>query len=580
MAEERVQRRLAAILAADVVGYSRLMGEDEAGTLAALKLRRREVLAPLVSQHGGRIFKLMGDGALVEFPSVVDAVQCAVDIQSGMAAANAALPASKQLLLRIGVSLGDVMVEGGDLYGDGVNLAARLEGLAEPGGICLSEAAHHQVAAKLRLDYRDLGEQSVKNFDQPVRVYSIGTEPAPTASQPAALVRDKPAIVVLPFANMSGDPEQEFFADGLTEDVITELSRFRELLVISRNTSTRYKGKAVEVKKIARELAVHYLLEGSVRKLGNRVRVTVQLIDAEADRHIWADRYDRELADIFAIQDEVTSSVVATLFRRVEAATRERAASKPTENMVAYECLLAGKLLHHRSTKEDNAAAMVLLERAIELDPRYAHAHAWAACTLGQAWGYGFCADRDATWKRIMAELQTAHALDDNVSDVHRILAAVHLTNNDHDKAVYHQDRALQLNPNDDLIVVQQGEVLTWLGRADEGIDWIKKAMRLNPYHPERYWNHLGRAYFVAHRYAEAVEAVKHIHAPDHFHHALLAAANGQMGNEAEACRHVGEALARKPGFTAADCLSTTHYKRQEDIDHHRAGLLKAGLPA
>jgi len=580
MAEERVQRRLAAILAADVVGYSRLMGEDEAGTLAALKLRRREVLAPLVSQHGGRIFKLMGDGALVEFPSVVDAVQCAVDIQSGMAAANAALPASKQLLLRIGVSLGDVMVEGGDLYGDGVNLAARLEGLAEPGGICLSEAAHHQVAAKLRLDYRDLGEQSVKNFDQPVRVYSIGTEPVSSGSVPAALVRDKPAIVVLPFANMSGDPEQEFFADGLTEDVITELSRFRELLVISRNTSTRYKGKAVEVKKIARELAVHYLLEGSVRKLGNRVRVTVQLIDAEADRHIWADRYDRELADIFAIQDEVTSSVVATLFRRVEAATREPAASKPTENMVAYECLLAGKLLHHRSTKEDNAAAMVLLERAIELDPRYAHAHAWVACVLGQAWGYGFCADPDATWKRIMAELQTAHALDDNVSDVHRILAAVHLTNNDHDKAVYHQDRALQLNPNDDLIVVQQGEVLTWLGRADEGIDWIKKAMRLNPYHPERYWNHLGRAYFVAHRYAEAVEAVKHIHAPDHFHHALLAAANGQMGNEAEACRHVGEALARKPGFTAADCLSTTHYKRQEDIDHHRAGLLKAGLPA
>ncbi len=516
MAEERVQRRLAAILAADLVGYSRLMGADETGTLAALQLRRREVLAPLVSQHGGRIFKLMGDGMLVEFPSVVDAVQCAVDIQKGMAAANAALPASEQLLLRIGVNLGDVMVEGSDLYGDGVNLAARLEGLAEPGGICLSEAAHHQVAPKLRLGYRDLGEQSVKNFDRPVRVYSVGTAPAPAESQATAPMRDKPAIVVLPFANMSGDPEQEFFADGLTEDVITELSRFRDLLVISRNTSTRYKGKAVEVKKIARELAVNYLLEGSVRKLGNRVRVTVQLIDAEADRHIWADRYDRDLEDIFAIQDEVTSSVVATLFPRVEAATRERAACKPTENMVAYECVLAGKLLHHRSTKEDNAAAMVMLERAIELDPRYAHAHAWAACVLGQAWVNGYCADREATWKRIMAELQTAHALDDNVSDVHRILAAVHLTHDDHDKAVYHQDRALALNPNDDLIVVQQGELLTWLGRAEEGIDWIKKAMRLNPYHPERYWNHLGRAYFVAHRYAEAIEAVNHIHALDH----------------------------------------------------------------
>jgi class 3 adenylate cyclase len=322
MAEERVQRRLAAILAADVVGYSRLMGEDEAGTLAALKLRRSEVLAPLVSRHGGRIFKLMGDGVLVEFPSVVDAVQCAVDVQSGMAAANAALPANKQLLLRIGVRLGDVIVEGGDLYGDGVNLAARLEGLAEPGGICLSEAAHHQVEPKLRLGYRDLGEQSVKNFDRPVRVYSVATSPAPAGNQATALPGDKPAIVVLPFANMSGDQEQEFFADGLTEDVITELSRFRELLVISRNTSTRYKGKAVDVKKIARELAVHYLLEGSVRRSAT-VCVTVQLIDAEADGisgPIATTGPRGHLRD----QDEVTSSVVATLFRAWSGDARAR----------------------------------------------------------------------------------------------------------------------------------------------------------------------------------------------------------------------------------------------------------------
>jgi adenylate cyclase len=579
MAEERAHRRLAAILAADVMGYSRLMGEDEAGTLAALKHRRREVLAPLVSQHGGRIFKLMGDGVLVEFPSVVNAVQCAVDVQKAMASANAALPANKQILLRIGVNLGDVIVEGGDLYGDGVNLAARLEGLAEPGGICLSDTAHQHVASKLSLSYHDLGEQPVKNFANPVRVYSVGPEAVHARSERPAHLRDKPAIVVLPFANMSGDPEQEFFADGLTEDIITELSRFRDLLVISRNTSSRYKGKAVEAKKIAKELAVHYLLEGSVRKAGNRVRVTVQLIDAETDRHVWADRYDRELADIFAIQDEVTSSVVATLPRRVEAATRERSANKPTENMAAYECVLAGKLLHHRSTKEDNAAALVMLERAIELDPKYAHAHAWAACTLGQAWINGYCVDRDATWNKIIEELQTAHGLDDNDSDVHRILAAVNVTHNDHDKAMYHQERALALNPNDDLIVVQQGEVLTWLGRPDEGVDWIKKAMRLNPYHPERFWNHLGRAYFVAHRYAEAVEAFKRITAPDHTHHAFLAAAYAQSGNEAEARGHAREVLARKPDFTVEDYLSTVHYKRQEDLDHHRTSLLKAGLP-
>jgi adenylate cyclase len=483
-------------------------------------------------------------------------------------------------LLRIGINLGDVMVEGSDLYGDGVNLAARIEGLAEPGGICLSDTAHHHVAPKLPLDYHDLGEQRVKNFDKPVRVYSVGPAAASARSDERTPAHEKPAIVVLPFANMSGDPEQEFFADGLTEDILTELSRFRDLLVISRSTSSRYKGKPVEVKKIARELAVQYLLEGSVRKVGNRVRITVQLIDAEADRHIWADKYDRDLADIFAIQDEVTSSVVATLPGRVEVATRERSANKPTENMAAYECVLAGKLLHHRSTREDNAAALNMLERAVKLDPKYAHARAWLACTLGQAWVNGFCTDRDATWNRVLEELQTAHALDSNDSDVHRILAAVNLTRNDFDQASYHQERALALNPNDDLVVVQQGEVLTWLGRPEEGIDWIKKAMRLNPYHPERFWNHLGRAYFVAHRYAEAIEAFKRITAPDHTHHAFLAAAQARMGNEAEARRHAGEVLARKPDFTVESYLATVHYKRQEDLEHHRESLLKAGLPA
>ena len=280
------ERRLTTILAADVVGYSRMMGEDEAGTLAALKQRRQDVLAPLVKQHGGRIFKLMGDGVLVEFPSVVNAVQCAVEVQKGMLAANAGLPADRQIVLRIGVNLGDVIVEGGDLYGDGVNLAARLEGLAEPGGICLSDTAHQHVGNKLQLAFRDMGEQSVKNFAKSVRVYSIAGDGPPMRTRanqcptPKSLSgRDKPAIVVLPFANMSDDAEQEFFADGLTEDILTELSRFRDLLVISRNTSSRYKGKPVDVKKIAQELAVHYLVEGSVRKAGNRVRVNVQLID-------------------------------------------------------------------------------------------------------------------------------------------------------------------------------------------------------------------------------------------------------------------------------------------------------------
>ena len=295
---------------------------------------------------------------------------------------------------------------------------------------------------------------------------------------------------------MSGDAEQEFFADGLTEDILTELSRFRDLLVISRNTSSRYKGKPVEVKKIARELAVHYLVEGSVRKAGNRVRVNVQLIDAESDRHIWAERYDRDLSDIFAIQDEITTSIVATLPGRVEAAMRDRVAKKPTDSMAAYECVLAGKLHHHRSTPEDNGKALRLLERAIELDPNYAHAHAWYGCTLGQSWVNGFAKDRDAAWSKMTDELATALKLDDNDSDVHRILAAINVNMRKLDKAEYHQDRALALNPNDDLIVVQQGELLTWLGQADEGVEWIRKAMRLNPYHPERFWSHPGPRLF------------------------------------------------------------------------------------
>src|SRR6267378_66664 len=429
------ERRLAAVLAADMVGYSRLMEVDETGTLARLKTHRIELIDPAIAKNRGRIIKTTGDGMLVEFHSVADAVLCAAEIQRRMARRNADVSPARWIQFRIGINLGDVIVEENDIFGDGVNVAARLETLAEPGGICVSGAVRDQVGDRLGdLEFEDLGDQSVKNISRPIRVFQVRLEPAATTGRGGAkdaavttTIAKKPSIAVLPLVNMSGDPEQEFFADGLTEDIITALSRFRDLLVISRNTSSRYKGKAVDVKKIAKDLAVHYLIEGSVRKAGNRVRVTVQLIDAETDRHIWADRYDRELADIFAIQDEVTSSVVATLPRRVEAAMRDRAASKPTESMAAYECVLAGKLRHHRSTKEDNEAALRLLERAVELDPNYAHAHAWYACTLGQSWVNGFCQDRDATWNKMTDELSTALALDDNGSDVHRILAAVNI---------------------------------------------------------------------------------------------------------------------------------------------------------
>jgi adenylate cyclase len=412
------------------------------------------------------------------------------------------------------------------------------------------------------------------------------TDGRPTAANdegmhpPAQPIPDQPSIVVLPFTNMSGEAEQDFFADGLTEDIITELSRFRHLFIISRNSAFKYKGKAVDVRQAARELGVRYVVEGSVRKVANRVRVTVQLIDGPADRHIWAERYDRQLEDIFAIQDEMTAAVVAVLPGRVDAATRERVSRKPTESMAAYECVLAGKLRHHCSTRADNAAALELLDRAIALDPHYAQAHAWKACTLGQSWVYGFCSDRAATWNQIRDEIQIALELDGNDSDVHRVLAAVNLAAGNHDKAVHHQLRALSLNCNDDLVVVQHGEILTWLGQPEEGIQWIEKAMLLNPYHPERFWNHLGRACFVARRYQDAIAAFGHITTPDQFHHSFLAACHAELGDEAAARAHAAEVVNRDPSFTIESYLKTLHYKRPEDREHHRVSLLKAKLPA
>lgn len=571
-----------------MVGYSRLMEADETGTLARLKTHRIELIDPAITKNRGRIIKTTGDGLLVEFHSVVDAVLCAAEVQRRMAKRNADVAPARWMQFRIGINLGDVIVDGADIFGDGVNVASRLEVLAEPGGICISGAVRDQVGDRLEdLSFEDLGDQSVKNIARPIRVFRVhlqtDSSAAPERSARAAggpSVAKKPSIAVLPLANMSGDPEQEFFADGLTEDIITELSRFHDLLVISRNSTFVYKGKAVKVQDVAKEFAVDYVLEGSVRKAGDRIRVTVQLIDAEADRHVWAERYDRELADIFAIQDEMTRAIVSTLPGRLEAAAHDRVKRKPTDNMAAYECVLAAKVLHHRSARDDNAQAQRLLERAIVLDPNYAHAHAWRACVLGQTWVYNWCEDRDATFTQVASELEIALRLDDNDSDVHRILAALNLNRDDHDKAAHHQERALALNPNYDLVVVQQGELLTWLGRPEEGIDWIKRAMRLNPFHPERFWSHLGRACYCAEKYADAAEAFSRITRPDHTHHAFLAATLAQMGNGVAAAAHAAEVLKREPGFTVASHLTTQHYKREADRARYETGLLKAGLPA
>jgi len=574
-----VERKLAAILSADAAGYSRLMSEDELGTVRALATCR-ELVAGVIARHQGRVVDMAGDNVLAEFPSAVSAVEAAAAMQTQLETCNGKLPANRRLEFRVGVNLGEVVIDGGRLYGDGVNVAARIEALAEPGGICVSAKVYEEVRRKLDLAFEDLGERSLKNIAAPVRVYRVRSGDAAMPPAAASAGAAKPSIIVLPFTNMSGDAEQEFFADGLTEDILTDLSRFHELFVISRNTSFKYKGKAVEVRKAAQELGVQYVVEGSVRKAGKRVRVNVQLIDAELDRHLWAERYDRDLEDVFAIQDEITNAIVAVLPGRVEAAAHDRAARKPTENMAAYECVVAAKTLHHRSTRESNTRAMQLIERAIVLDPKYAHAHAWKACIVGQQLTYGWC-DAAEGLRIIEEEALAAAALDDNDSDVHRILAALRLRQHHYDRAVYHQGRALSLNPNDDLVVVQQGEILTWLGEPGEGIEWIRKAMRLNPYHPARFWNHLARALFGAQRYAEAADAVQRIAEPDEFHLAFLAACFAMGGDAARAGEQVRLVLRKKPAFSVQkDYLPTLHYKREDHLAHHRDALLTAGLPA
>ncbi|TIM33952.1 MAG: adenylate/guanylate cyclase domain-containing protein [Mesorhizobium sp.] len=573
-----MEQRLAAILAADMAGYSRLMEADESGTLARLRTHRIELVDPAIAKNKGRIIKTTGDGMLVEFQSVTDAVKCAVEIQQRMKRRNSDVPQERRIEFRIGINLGDIIFDDDDIFGDGVNIASRIEQLADVGGICVTAAVATQIADRLEIAMEDLGEKTLKNISRPVRLYRIGFDSAVLPEVEAKRSISKPSIVVLPFDNMSGDPEQEFFADGLTEDIITELSRHHELFVISRNSSFVYKNRAVNVREVAEKLDVQYLVEGSVRKIGNRVRVTVQLIDTANDAHIWADKYDRKLDDIFAIQDEVTAAIAATLPGRVEAAQRDQLARAKPANMAAYECVLAAKVLHHRSTIADNERAQTLIGRAVALDPDYAHAHAWRACILGQAWVHNWCEDKDAVWNDIMAALDRALALDDNDADVHRILAAVNVNNNELTTARYHQERALALNPNYDLVVVQQGELLTWLGRPEEGIEWIRKAMQLNPHHPERFWSHLGKAHFAARQYGEAIEAFMHLSTMDSVQHAFAAACYGWLGDEIAAAAHLGKIRTLDPQFELDSFIATLHYAQESDVQHVREGLLKAGI--
>ena len=581
MAEVRDKRRLAAILAADIVGYSRLMEADESGTIAQLKTHRKELIDPKVEEYSGRIVKTTGDGILIEFPSVIDAVQMAVDVQRAIEQRNASVPVDRRIVFRMGINQGDIVVDGDDILGDGVNIAARLEGIAVPGGICISRKVHEDVAGKLDLQFNDLGEQTLKNIARPVRAYSIDlTSPSSETTSSAPLpLPDKPSIVVLPFDNMSGDPAQDHFADGITEDIITELSRFSDLFVIARHSAFTYKGLAVKVQNIRKELGVHYVVEGSVRKSGDRVRVTVQLIDSGTGNHLWADRYDRELVDIFDVQDELTQSVVATLPGRIASAEHDRLRRQPPQDMAAYDYLLAGRIHHHRVTQPDNAEALRLLDKAIELDPEFAEAYAWKACTLGQAIEFGFSESPRDLENRAIEAVQRALSLDENNVECHRLLCEVLMEQHQLEKSVVHGERAFALNPNDPRLVAQQGELLTWLGKPEEGAEWIKKAARLDPHAAHKRAHLLGRALYGSRHYGDAIDAYKQISSPQYGHLAEWAASYAQMGRDVEAREQATAVRQINPDFSIESYLHKLPYKEPTDRNHLKEGLVKAGLP-
>ena len=587
MAEEPVQRRLAAIMAADVVGYSRLMEADEIGTLADLKTRRKEVLQPLVAQYRGRIFKITGDGVLVEFGSPINAVQCAVELQRGMAAANGDLPEDRHVVLRVGINLGDVMIEGGDRYGDAVNIAARLEGIAEPGSILVSGTTYDHVRNKVDADFDDLGAQSLKNILQPVRVYRIAGTPRVSVAV-AKLKSDKPSIAVLPFANMSGDPEQEYFSDGITEDLIAQLSRFRELFVISRNSSFVFKGRAVNIAEIGSGLGVHFVAQGSISKAGGCVRVTAQLTDARHDVHVWAEHYDRKLEDIFEVQDEVVRTIAAMLVGRLQQAALERARDRPSGDLRAYEDYL--RALKHLVawTPLDNRKAKELLEAVIRANPAYAAAHATLAELMYRDWLNGWSGDLQRDFVAFHEVAARSLQLDDEDSRTHVAFGIASLYHKQRDRAGFHLDRAIQLNPSSAHALAYLSRSELFSGNPEAATDRLRQALRLNPF--GKYGWHLGQVHYTARRYDEATAALKSLSDPATIVQALLAASQAMSGDDREA-------VASRDAFTEAaktqPCLRELSgppqwrrffadrwpFRNESDLDHLFDGLRRAGLP-
>ena len=626
MTQEGFKRKLTAILSADVIGYSRLMRDSEEATVRDLAAHR-VVLTEIIQQHHGRVVDSPGDNILAEFASVVDAVNCAIKIQEEIRKSNTDNPEDRRMEFRIGINLGDVIEEEGRIYGDGVNIAARVEGIAAAGGIAISGTVYEHIKDKLSLGYHYLGEQNVKNIPEPVEIYQLLTEPADAGKmidekkpktmkwrwvtsgaialiilvvgaiiiwhyyfraqiESASLEKmafplpDKPSIAVLPFENISGDPEQEYFSDGITEDLITDLSKISGLFVIARNSVFIYKGRTIKIAEVGRELGVRHVLEGSVRKANGRVRITAQLVDATTQGHLWAERYDRDLKDIFALQDEVTQKIVAALAVKLTEDEQERLVRKYTENMEAYDSFLQGMELIHHHTKEANVQARQMYKRAIDLDPKFAAAYALLGLTYSQEWSHGWSQNPQAL-ERAFELAQAAIALDNSLPFGHAILGEIYLWKKHYEKAVAEQEKAIALSPSDADLISGLGGILNWAGRPEEAIELVKKAMRLNPmYQTEYLWN-LGHAYFLRGRYGETIETLKRARDrnPEYLPvHVYLSASYINQGQQKEARAEAAEASMLSPQTSMEAWKQRLPYKNQAVLERLIDSLRKAGF--
>jgi len=576
VAEHRAHRQLSAILAADVAGYSRLIGLDEEGTLTRMQELRRALIDPSIRDHRGRIVKLMGDGLLVQFGSVIDAVRCAIELQRKLTDWNDELDEEQRIRFRMGINLGDVIVDGDDIHGDGVNVAARLEGLAEPGGICVSSIVHDQVRDKIDIFFDDIGEQQLKNIARPVRIYKAQLATKSERTTPGT--SEKPSIAVLPFVNMSGDPEQQYFSDGITEDIITELARFRPLKVIARNASFRFRGDNVDIFRAGRELGAQFLLEGSVRKLGNRIRITAQLIDARTGSHVWANKFDRNQEDLFAVQDQVVRTIVGTLAGRMRAVDAERAALKPPANLAAYDCVLRAFSLPF-TDRSATSEVRRLSERAIELDPNYARAYAQLSVSYVMEWFRDF--STPATLLDNALQLaDRALILDENDNFTYGLLGWIYMLRRSFDKAELLYRRSMELNSNQPDLMTGLGFLYGYMGRPDEGLALYQQSKEIDPYfEPSWYWMEIGILHFMAHRYEEAIVNLKRSPATIEAGHTYLAASYAWLGRLEEARAHAAEAVRLAPELTITRFVARDPYKNSEDLEHLIEGMRKAGLP-